>query len=88
MNMGGNRKTSAQRKFDKEQRLAFLRAYPGLADLPSETMDVTDERSAALDTCIEAMKARGLYSYKSERQDIRWGVRVLVGLVRQELDPR
>jgi hypothetical protein len=79
-----NRTTSTQRKAATAKRLEFLRAYPQFWDLPSEKMDVTEARSAALAACIAALKDAGLYSTNSDKQDLRWGVRVLVGMIRKE----
>jgi hypothetical protein len=63
-------------------RLAWLRAWPALPQLPAADEDVTERHAAALDQAYRAMVAQGLYSPVSEPGATRWWIRRCVSALR------
>ncbi len=78
-----NRHVAALRAHKATARRAWLQACPQFTRLPSEKEDVDDEQSGLLTELAKAMVSAGLYARSTERADIRWGIRVLVGEIRR-----
>jgi len=84
-----NKLGGAKRALKVRARQAWLLARPEvLGLLPSEREDVSPEQSESLDRVAEAMVAADLYGRSTERSDIKWGIRVLVGELRRRAADR
>lgn len=71
----------------RARRLAFLRSWPGLGDLPGARQDVTEDGSRRLREVHQAMIDAGLYSVASRGPEARWNIRRLVDEVRRRMCP-
>jgi hypothetical protein len=74
-----------QRSHNRQARLAWLRAFPQFADLPSADEDVTERGRVALEDALRGLLAAGLYSHsyaKVDGRSARWGIRRLVSELR------
>lgn len=80
-----NTYTRDQRDARRERRLDWLRTHPHLLRrLPGANEHVHAVQSVALDVAVDAMKLDGVYAQTSDRKASRWGIRLLVSMLRGE----
>ena len=67
----------------ERKRIAWLKAHPRLAEVPTDREDVGEAQSALLGEMYTEALTVGLYSKSTKAADVRWGIRIVAGLIKR-----
>jgi hypothetical protein len=64
------------------KRVAYLKAHPLLAQIPSTQQDVDEAQSLLLADLAREMRQHGLFSTHTSLREVKWSIRLCAGEAR------